>query len=123
VLHYEASIRPAAAFDDDLPDTEVTATELKLAKNLIDATRAKEPSLEDYHNVYNDRLTELVEAKVAGREIARPASEDRGPPTINIIEALKASIEKNKPRRPGSGRVIAANRARPKAPAKRRKSG
>jgi len=124
VLHYDASIRPSAAFDDDLPEPDVTTQELKLAKTLIDVTRAKHADLEDYKNVYNDRLAALVEAKIAGEEIATPPAEDRGPPVINLMDALKASLEKKKPRRPGSGgKVTAANRARAKSPAKRRKSG
>ena len=108
----------------NLPEPDVTTQESKLAKTLIDVTRAKHADLEDYKNVYNDRLAALVEAKIAGEEIATPPAEDRGPPVINLMDALKASLEKKKPRRPGSGgKVTAANRARVKSPAKRRKSG
>jgi DNA end-binding protein Ku len=123
VLHYHAAIRPAAPFDDDLPDVDVSNTEVKLAKTLIDVTRAKQADLEDYRNVYNDTLSALVQAKIAGKEIATPPDESVGPPIINIMDALKASLDKKRPRRPGSGKVTRATRARAKAPAKRRKSG
>jgi DNA end-binding protein Ku len=123
VLHYDASIRPTAAFDDDLPEVGVSAQEVKLAKTLIDVTKSNDPALDEYVNVYNDKLEALVQAKIAGEEIATPPSEDRGPPTINIIDALKASLEKKRPRRPGSGKVTQATRVRPKSPTKRRKSG
>jgi DNA end-binding protein Ku len=123
VLHYHAAIRPAAAFDEDLPDVDISNTEVKLAKTLIEVTRAKHADLEDYRNVYNDKLSALVQAKIAGEEIATPPEESVGPPVINIMDALKASLEKTRPRRPGSGKVSASTRAREKTRAKRRKSG
>src|SRR4051812_35323360 len=63
VLHYDAAIRPSAAFDDDLRVEDVSAQEVKLAKMLIDTTRAEEPELDQYHNLYNERLEALIEAK------------------------------------------------------------
>ena len=124
VLNYDASIRPSAAFDEDLSEAEVTAQEVKLAKMLIDTTRADDPALDEFHNLYNERLEALVQAKIAGEEIATPAADESGPPVINIMDALKASLERKKPRTPGSGsKVTAATRARRKTSAKRRKTG
>jgi DNA end-binding protein Ku len=121
VLHYDASIRPAAAFDANLEKTEVLPQELKLAKTLIEATQADDPELDTYKNLYNDRLQELVEAKIAGEEIATPPAESQGPPVVNFLDALKASLEKKKPRTPGSKKPLSPRR--PRAAAKRRKSG
>lgn len=121
VLHYDAAIRPAAIFDEQLGETQVTAQELKLAKMLLDSVAAKSAELSDYRNVYNERMEALVKAKIAGREIVTTAAEDRGPPVINLMDALKASLEKHRPRTPGSKKLGA--RAKPKTPAKRKKSG
>ena len=118
VLHYDASIRPTAAFDDDLADADVTAQEVKLAKMLIDTTRANDPALDKYENVYNDRLEALVQAKIAGEEIATPAADEKGPPVINIMDALKASLERKRPRTPGSKKPL-----RPRAKRAKRKTG
>jgi DNA end-binding protein Ku len=123
ILHFHSAIRASTDFDKDLPDVDVSTAEVKLAKTLIDVTRAKDADLESYKNVYNDRLSALVQAKIAGEEIATPPDESTGPAVINIMDALKASLAKAKPRRPGSGKVTASNRVRAKAPAKRRKSG
>ena len=123
VLHYHSAIRPASAFDKDLPDIEVSKTEVKLAKTLIDMTKASDAGLEDYRNVYNERLSALVQAKISGKKVATVSSEEGGPPVINLMDALKASLKQSKPRRPGSGKVTATSRVRAKAPAKRRKSG
>jgi DNA end-binding protein Ku len=121
VLNYDAAIRPAAAFDDDLGETEVSAQEVKLAKTLIDVTVAKHAELESYHNLYNERMEALIQAKVAGQEIATPPSDERRLPALNFMEALKASLAKKKPRSPGSKKL--GSRARSKTPAKRRKTG
>jgi DNA end-binding protein Ku len=119
VLHYDASIRPTAAFDDDLTEADVSAQEVKLAKMLIDTTRADDPALDEFQNMYNDRLEALVQAKIAGEEIATPAADVSGPPVINIMDALKASLERKKPRTPGSKKPL-----RPRARrAKSRKTG
>jgi DNA end-binding protein Ku len=123
VLHYQSAIRPANVFNEDLPDGDVSATEVKLAKTLIDVTRADHAELENYRNVYNEKLSALVQAKINGKEIATPPADDGGPPVINIMEALKASLEKTKPRRPGSGKVTAANRVRSRSTSRKRKSG
>jgi DNA end-binding protein Ku len=93
-----------------------------LAKSLIDLTLAKHPELEKYHNLYNDRLAALVQAKIEGKEIAKPPAERAGPPVINIMDALKASLEAKRPRSPGSSKAHGA-RDRVKTPVKRRKSG
>ena len=121
VLNYDAAIRPAAVFDDDLKETDVSAQEVKLAKTLIDVTAAKHADLEAYHNLYNERMEKLIQAKVAGKEIATAPDNEGLPPALNFMEALKASLSKKKPRTPGSKKL--GTRARPKAPVKRRKSG
>jgi DNA end-binding protein Ku len=121
VLNYDAAVRPASAFDDDLGETDVSTREVKLAKTLIDVTAAKHAELESYHNLYNERIEALIQAKVAGKEIATSPEDEVRLPALNFMDALKASLEKKKPRSPGSKKL--GPRVRPKAPAKRRKSG
>jgi DNA end-binding protein Ku len=98
-----------------------TAPELKLAKTLIEATSADEADLEGFRDLYAERLRELVDAKVAGRKIVKSKSGGKLPQTINIIEALKASLEFKKTRaaaRAGKPTI----RAR-RTPPKKRKTG
>jgi DNA end-binding protein Ku len=48
-------------------------------------------NLDKYPDLYTRKLQQLIEAKVAGKEIvAAPASE--GPQVINLMEALKQSV-------------------------------
>jgi DNA end-binding protein Ku len=121
VLHYAAEIRSADTFEEDLGDGSPSAAEVKLAKTLIQTVRAKEPELDDYQDLYNDKLQALVEAKIAGKEIAATPTEEHRTPVVNFMEALKASLQKNKS---GAGKKLApSNRARERAPTKRRRSG
>jgi DNA end-binding protein Ku len=93
---------------------------------LIDASTSKSIELSKYHDDYNDQLRGLLEAKVEGREIVAPPQADHVAPTINLMEALKKSIDRSK----ASGKVAAArevaaaslrrDKARPAA--RRRKS-
>ena len=85
---------------------------------LIDTTRADDPALDEFHNLYNERLEELVQAKIAGEEIATPAADESGPPVINIMDALKASLERKRPRTPGSKKPL-----RPRTKRAKRKTG
>jgi DNA end-binding protein Ku len=68
----------------------VAPEELQMAKTLVNASTG-DFALDKYPDLYTSKLQELIEAKVAGKEIvAAPASE--GPQVINLIEALKQSV-------------------------------
>jgi DNA end-binding protein Ku len=97
VLQYAADLKPVEEFERMLENADVSAQELKLAKTLIDATREDNAKLESYHDLYAERLRELVEAKIEGREIVKHAA-TKAPPTINLIDALKASLDYKKTR-------------------------
>jgi DNA end-binding protein Ku len=123
VLQYAADIKPVNEFEKLLDDEPVSAQELKLAKTLIDATREDKADLEKFHDLYAERLRELVDAKVAGREVVKSRPSGKAPPTINLIDALKASLEFKKTRaaaRKTSGRA-AARTSKPSA--RKRKTG
>ncbi len=73
---------------------DVNEQELNLAKLLINSMDTPfDPS--KYKDEYQARLRELIEAKIAGQEIvaAEPVSEGK---VIDLMEALKASVEKAK---------------------------
>jgi DNA end-binding protein Ku len=93
-LRYPKEIRKI----NDVPLVSKHATnkeELKLAKNLIDSmsTSLAKMTLE---NKYNEAIKEMIEAKIEGKEIV--AIEEKEPEVIDIMTALKQSIEKTKKR-------------------------
>ncbi|MEW6304820.1 MAG: Ku protein [Verrucomicrobiota bacterium] len=72
---------------------EVNKDELKLSISLVEsmASTLKELDLKDR---YRDALREMIEAKIAGREVVSVAEEEK--PVVDIMTALKQSIERSK---------------------------
>jgi DNA end-binding protein Ku len=116
---------PDFAFLDN--DVEARPQELQMASSLIDSMTADfDPDA--YHDSYREALQELVDAKVAGREVAQlPTPVAQAEPT-SLADALKASLAaaRQAPAQSAGGMVTA--RSRPgieggRAGASRRDSG
>ncbi|MBX3443294.1 MAG: Ku protein [Planctomyces sp.] len=131
-LMYAAEVRPASEFRNEVEGASANRQELQLAKQLISAMTAKSAKLDAYRDLYNEKLTALIQSKADGKELSVP-EESAAPPVINLIDAMRASMKqvKSPPGRaakPAAGRkktgalrqVVAATR---KTPAKKRKSG
>jgi len=96
---------------DDVPLVEkhkANKDELKLAKSLIDsmATTFNAMKLE---NKYNDAVRDMVQAKIAGKEIV--AIEEVEPEVVDIMTALKKSIEQAKDKKKPMEKVTAEKTA------------
>ena len=74
-------------------EAEVTPEEIKLVKTLMAASTAKRFDFSKYKDVYTEKLTKLIEAKVAGQEIVAPPAEEHAH-VINLMDALKQSLAK-----------------------------
>lgn len=102
-----------------LEPSETNETELDLAVNLIDSMAT---SLEDIEmkDRYQDALKELIRAKIDGKEVVAVAEEE--PQVIDIMSALKQSIEQSKSdRRPMKGRRnLRRRQKRPRKHARKR---
>ena len=73
---------------------EVSEQELSMAKTLINSMDTPfDPS--QYQDEYQVKLRELIETKISGKEIVA-AEPDRDVKVIDLMEALKASVEKAK---------------------------
>lgn len=93
VLQYDAQLKKPSGFEDELAENTASAEELKLTKMLLAAMTTTKLDLARYSDAYNDKLTQLIEAKVAGKELVTPAAEAT-PRVINLMEALKASMKR-----------------------------
>jgi DNA end-binding protein Ku len=90
-LHYADEVR---AFEDvDLEEGEVSEAELQLARQLIDqaASDTFDPSV--YSDEVRARMLELIQQKVDGEEITVAAEEPPQTQIIDLMAALKASLE------------------------------
>ncbi len=75
---------------------QIDKEQLKLARNLVESMTASWKKLE-LKDQYHDALRELIEAKIAGKEVVTVAEEPK--PVVDIMTALKQSIEQAKTQR------------------------
>jgi DNA end-binding protein Ku len=121
VLDHDNEIVKPAAFEEEAPEAVGAPEEMKLVKTLIDASTPKKFDFSQYKDVYTERLTQLIEAKVAGKEIvAAPAHEERH--IINLMDALRQSIAQTQGATEKSEEV-AAKPPRKMAASKRKEAG
>jgi DNA end-binding protein Ku len=98
--------------DIDIPKTEVKDAELKLAQQLIEQQASDQFDPSAYTDEVRARIEAAVQKKVEGQEITLAEAPEAGAQVIDLMEALRASLEK-KPAAP-------AKRAQPAKPAARK---
>lgn len=108
---------------DEIPKGEsakITGAETSLAIRLIDELSNDEFEPEKYHDEYSQRVMNLVNSKAEGKEItlAQPVAQ-RGQ-VIDLMAALKESLEKTGPRQKRP--AVAAKPAETEKPRKRASS-
>jgi len=95
-LRYAPQVKQPAGFEDELTEEKLGEQELQLTRQLMGALTSEELDLEKYRDDYVEKLTEIIQAKVRGEELVAPPPEAQ-PQVINLMEALKASVERIKP--------------------------
>lgn len=88
-------------------DIDVRAQELKMATSLIsEMTEDFDPA--QYHDAYREALQEVIEAKIAGREVVQPETPEAEGPSVDLMSALRASVDaakKGREKPSGDGRA------------------
>lgn len=77
---------------------EINEAELNVAGTLINSMNTPFNSNE-YSDEYQGKLRQLIEAKIAGKEVTAPQPEGNGN-VVDLMEALKKSIEKEQGAKP-----------------------
>src|SRR6195256_3936376 len=99
--------------DLEIPKTELKPAELKLAKQLIDAQASDKFDPAAYTDEVSARIEAAVQKKVEGQEITMAeAPEGGGAQVIDLMEALRASLEKKAPK-PAKAREPQAEARKP----------
>jgi Ku protein, prokaryotic len=106
VFVMETMLWPDEVREADFPfldeDIDVRAQELQMATSLIDTMTADfDPS--EYHDAYREALERIIEAKVAGREVVQPERPPEEGPAVDLMAALRASVEAAKKGRAAEG--------------------
>jgi DNA end-binding protein Ku len=91
-LHFAADVRPASEIE--VPQQDVKATELKLAQQLINQQTAEKFDATAYTDDLRARIQAAIDKKVEGQEITMTEAPQAGAQVIDLMEALRASLEK-----------------------------
>lgn len=91
-LRHASEIRSMDAIDElaDMPDV-VKPAEVALAQQVI-STFEGSIDFSDYRDDYQEGLREIIDAKIAGREIVAPEVQEP-PKVVNLMEALRRSLD------------------------------
>jgi DNA end-binding protein Ku len=92
-LYYADEVKAVDEFDRAVNEA-VKETELTLAKKLIDELTQKKFDPAQYHDNYRERVNEAAHKKIEGQEVAEAPSEPKRGQVIDLMAALKASLEK-----------------------------
>jgi DNA end-binding protein Ku len=99
--------KPEFGFLDE--DIDVRTQELKMAASLIE-TMTEDFDPDQYHDAYREALEAVVQAKIEGNQVVRPAGVDAPEPKgaiPDLTETLRASVaalkaERDKPAKPAA---------------------
>jgi DNA end-binding protein Ku len=91
-LFIAEDVRSQAEIEEAVGDTEVKEPELELARQVIDSLAADfDPST--LESQYRQDLRAMLEAKLDGQEIKRPEPVEEEAPVIDLMEALRQSVD------------------------------
>jgi DNA end-binding protein Ku len=113
-LRYPYELRGESDYFEDIPDLKLPAEMMKLAAHIVD-TKAGHFDPKAFEDHYEKALVELLKSKEAGRPV-ETVEEKAAPRVINLMDALKASIE-------ASGKKPAAASTGTRRPAAKKKTG
>jgi DNA end-binding protein Ku len=103
-----------------LMEVKTDKEQLKLAKTLVDSMTTKFANIE-MKDQYYDALKAIIDAKIQGKEIV--SIEEEAPKVVDIMTALKASIDAaKKPMEKAKGGAAKKEKAEKPAKAVRRKA-
>ena len=113
-LRYPYEIRDHADYFGELPELKLPAEMMKLAGHIVD-TKAGHFDPKKFEDHYDTALVTLLKSKQAGLPIETIGEEKSAPRVINLMDALKASIN-------ASAKKPAAASAGERRPAKKKAS-
>lgn len=103
-------------------DIDVRPQELRMAESLIE-TMVGDFDAGEYKDAYREALQEVIEAKVAGKELVAPETPKEQALAVDLMAALRASVEAAKKERAGTSaakKESGAEEEKEKAPRKRK---
>lgn len=113
-LHYQSEVKDVAKA---LAHPDVADEELSMAKQLVESMTAPfDPSR--FRNTYQEKLMQLIQDKIAGKQIVAEDRQAQPSNIINLMDALSASLKA----REGAGASEEPKEPSAKKPARKRAS-
>jgi DNA end-binding protein Ku len=109
-LFFAEDVRSRSEIEEAVGETDVKDAELELARQVIGSLEGDFDAT-DFENEYRTELRQMLEAKLEGQEIARPAPVEETP-VIDLMDALRRSVAEVQERGATDG-------SKAKAPAKK----
>jgi DNA end-binding protein Ku len=118
-LHHAAEIRGMEQVEElNSVPSKVKPEEIKLAKQVIETFEAP-LNLQDYKDEYREGLQEIIDAKIAGREVVAQEVEEP-PKVVNLMEALRRSLDRVSDKKKAPAKAIVENVKAAAAPKRKR---
>ena len=107
-MYFANEIRKVAGYGEATRNIKLKPQEIKLAEQLVE-TLSEDFHPQKYHDTFQERLRELIEAKMKGKTITVEKEPTRAP-VIDMMEALKRSLANSaaQKKKPTRGRQVAA---------------
>ena len=119
-LYVAEDVKSQAEIDEAVAATTVKKEELALAHQLIGGLQGEfDPA--DLRSEYRTQLRELLSAKAEGRELPEAEEPETETPVIDLMEALRASVDASK-KGPGAAKKKPAKAAAKKPAASRKRA-
>ncbi len=93
-LFFAEDVRSRAEVEEAVAETDVKDAELDLARQVIESL-VGDFDAEDFENEYRRELRAMLEAKLAGEEIAKPEPVPEAP-VVDLMDALRKSVAEAK---------------------------
>ena len=120
MLHYHDQVKALEGFKDEVETPEISDAELDLTNTLVTASMIESLDFAAHKDNYTENLTKLIQLKIEGKEIVQAPNPEE-PKIINLMEALKKSVEQATSSETGK-RMSTSAKTKRKAPAAKKKS-
>jgi DNA end-binding protein Ku len=98
-LHWPDEIRSTEGLKGLNGDVKISPKELQMAKSLVQSLAEDTFDPARYQDQYHEALMQVVNAKVEGQQVVTAPEVDAEPRVMDLMEALKASVEAAKKQR------------------------
>ncbi len=117
-LFIAEDVNSQAEIEEAVSGSEVKEAELGLAQQVIDSLEGEfDPT--ELTSEYRQNLKQMLEAKLDGQEIAKPEPVAEETPVVDLMEALKKSVEEVKDAKPNKTRAASKSGSRKRVAARK----